>query len=319
VLDREDAVVAALIEGVEVAAEVDRAEAGQPVAPPAHLPGVPLAVGDLAEEAEAVALRGEDLGVLGVGVDDAVDVRAQRHDRVDAEPEQVRGIEVEVEAEREHPLPQLRRVGEVAGSAVGVPALHHAVLDHQLHPALARVVDQRRHQPLGCTQVFADRGTRVATDEGADRDAAERGGGVDAGPQVGVDRGALVEVGVQVVVVVGEGRELQPVLLEGGVDAVGLGGVEAVGGDVGGGEGTVAERRPGGQLQRLVAVPAGPGRDLLERALGHAGAEHPQLHGATSTQARCRADSSTASVTRTARSPSASRGRPSGSAPAIAA
>ena len=102
--------------------------------------------------------------------------------------------------------------------------------------------------------------------------------------------------------------------------ALGLGVVEAVGGEVAGDERAVAEPRPGRELERLVAVRARPRRDLLELALGHAGAEQPELHALTSTQLRWRADSSTASVIRTARSPSASAGSPSaGGSPAIAA
>ena len=119
-------------------------------------------VDEPAEEPVAVALCRERLGVLRVRVRDAVDVRAQRLDRVDPEPEQVRRVEVQVEPEREHPLPQLGRVREVAGVAVGVPALHHAVLDHQAHAALAGVVDERREDALGLAQVLGDAAARVA-------------------------------------------------------------------------------------------------------------------------------------------------------------
>ena len=44
VLDREDAVEPALVQGVHVAREVDLAEPRDPVAPPAHVPGIALAV-----------------------------------------------------------------------------------------------------------------------------------------------------------------------------------------------------------------------------------------------------------------------------------
>ncbi len=199
------------------------------------------------------------------------------------------------------------------GIAVGVPALHHAVLDHQPHAALAGVVDQRRQHALGLAQVLGDAERVVAADEGADRDAAELCGGVDAGAQVGMDRLALGGVGVQVVVVVGERRELEPVVVEGAADAVGLGVVELVGGEVAGDERAVAEPRPGGELERFVAVrhPAQRG-DLLERALRHAGAQQPELHRAPPRpRLGSRADSSTASVMRAARRPSASGGSPS--------
>ena len=122
----------------------------------------------------------ERLGVLRVGVRDAVDIGPQRLDRVDPEPEEVRGVEVQEEPEREHPLPELGRVREVAGVAVGVPALHDAVLDHQTHAALAGVVDERRKDALGLAQVLGDGVSGVATDEGPDRYAAERSRSVDA-------------------------------------------------------------------------------------------------------------------------------------------
>ena len=85
----------------------------------------------------------------------------------------MRRVEVQVEAEREHPLPELRRVREVARVAVRVPALHHAVLDHQLHAALAGVVDEWRKDAFGLAQVLGDRSSRVSPDERPDRDAAE--------------------------------------------------------------------------------------------------------------------------------------------------
>ena len=156
VLHREHAVESALVERVDVVAEVDLAEARDPVAPPAHVPRVLRRGSRAAEEPVAVALGREGLGVLGVRVDDPVDVRPQRGDRVDAEPEQVGRVEVEIEAELEHPLPELGRVGEVARVAVRVPALHHAVLDHQPHAALAGVVDERREDALGLAQVLRD-------------------------------------------------------------------------------------------------------------------------------------------------------------------
>ena len=282
VLDRQHAVEAALVERVDVAAEVDVAEAGDAVAPPAHVPRVLLAGRRPPEEAVAVALLRERLGVLGVRVRDAVDVGPQRAHRVDAEPQQVRRVEVQVQPELEHPLPQLGRVGEVAGVAVGVPALHHAVLDHQLHAALAGVVDERREDALGLAQVLGDRAAGVAADERADRRPAERRRGVDARAQVRVDRLAHRRVGMQVVVVVGERRERQAVAVERGAHALGLRPVEGLGGEVARDERAVALARPGRELERLVAVRAGPGRDVLERPLGHARGEEAELHEGTS-------------------------------------
>ncbi len=59
VLDRQDAVEPALVERVDVAAEVDLPEAGDAIPPPAHVPRVFLARRGPAEEAVAVALGRE--------------------------------------------------------------------------------------------------------------------------------------------------------------------------------------------------------------------------------------------------------------------
>src|ERR671928_1361734 len=101
-----------------------------------------------------VALLGEQFDVLGLRVRDPLDVGPDRHDRVDPHPHEVRRVEVEVEAQREHPLPQLWRVGEVAGVPVGVPALHHAVLDDDAYAFLARLLHESREQLLRLAQVL---------------------------------------------------------------------------------------------------------------------------------------------------------------------
>ena len=230
--------------------------------------------------------------------------------------------------EPEHPLPQLGRVGQVPGVPVRVPALHHAVLDHQAHAALAGVLHERREHALGLAQVLGHAAAGIASDEGPDGHAAQRRGGVDAGAQVRVVGLALGRVGGQVVVVVGQRRQGQAVLGQRAQHAVGLGLVEGVGLHVAGGERPVAQVRPRGQLQRLVAVARRPRGDLLELALGHAGGQEAELHGATtgastaparseatSTQRPSRAEVRTASVISAARRPSANAGMPSSGAP----
>jgi hypothetical protein len=203
VLDRQHPGKAALIEGVHHGPPVHLPQPRHPVTPPAHIPGIrPLY--RPARPAKAVPALGEDLDVLGLRVGDLIDIRPQGRDRVDAHPDQVGGVVVQVQAQREQPLPQLRRIGEVAGIAVGVPALHHAVLDDQLDPALTGVVDQGLEQLLGLLEVVGHRPGRVAADKGSHGGAAEGGGGVDAGQHVVVDRLALLRVGVEVVVVVAQ-------------------------------------------------------------------------------------------------------------------
>ena len=125
---------------------------------------------------------------------------------------------------------------------------------------------------------------------------------------------------MQVVVVVRKRRERQSVSVERGSHAVALCAIERVSRDVTRHERAVARARPGRELERVKAVGAGPGSDVLERSLGHARCEEPQLHAgisiaATSTQRSSRADVSTASVMRAARSPSANVGSPSGREP----
>ena len=196
-------------------------------------------------------------------------------------------------------------------------------------PRSPRVVDERREDALGLAQVLGDAAAGIAADERADGHAAERGRRVDARAHVRVVGVALGRVRIEVVVVVGERREDEAVVVERAADAIGLGLVERVGRDVAGGEGTVAQLRPGGELERLVAVRAGPRRDLLEAALGHAGGEEAELHRATarvseasgrlppatSTQVSPAAEASTASVICAARRPSAKSGSPSDGAP----
>ena len=104
----------------------------------------------------------------------------------------MRRVVVEVQPDREHPLPQLGRVREVAGIAVGMPALHHAVLDDHLDAGLARVIDERPEHVLGVAQVVGDRSAGIAADERADRRATEQHGRVDAAQHVFVDRAPLV-------------------------------------------------------------------------------------------------------------------------------
>ena len=148
--------------------EVDVAQTRQPVSPP---PGVPrvVACDGLAEEPVPVPPLGVALDVLCLHVRDVVDVRPQCGDRIDSQPHQVRWIEVQLQPECEHPLPQLGRVREVARIAVRVPSLHDAVLDHDVDTAGGRRVDQWREDLLGGGQVVRHRSAGVASDERSHR------------------------------------------------------------------------------------------------------------------------------------------------------
>src|SRR4029453_12290662 len=109
-------------------------------------------------------------------------------------------------------------------------------------------------------------------------------GGVQAGQDVAVDGLALAGVGVEVVVVEGQRRQLQAVLVEQLPDVVGVGLAEPLDLDVGGGEGAVAQVGPGGHLQGLETVLGRPGRDLLQAPVGQARGQAPQSHSGTYTQ-----------------------------------
>src|SRR3954466_15462981 len=79
----QDAVEAALVEGVDDAAPVDIAQTRDAVAPPADVPGVRPAHG-LAGVSVAVAQLGEGLDVLGLRVEHLVHVGLEGRDRVDS-------------------------------------------------------------------------------------------------------------------------------------------------------------------------------------------------------------------------------------------
>src|SRR5690606_12105548 len=186
VLDGEHAVVAGLAEGADERAPVDLALPRHPVAPGARLPGVGAEL--LPERAVAVAALGEDLGVLRVGVEDAGRVLPHRALVVDAEPEEVRGVEVEAEALArdlvEQRIPELGRVGVVAGPAERHPVVHRAVLDHQADAFVLSVLDERAER---LPDLLQDRVRRpvVPADERPDEAYAELLGRVDDLADVG--------------------------------------------------------------------------------------------------------------------------------------
>ena len=128
---------------------------------------------------------------------------------------------------------------------------------------LARVVDQSGKDALRLAQVLCDRLPGVASDERADSRDPQAGSSVDAGDDVVVDGLTLVGVWVKVVVVERQRRWDQVVLREERGDPVGVNVGEGLGGDVAGGEGPVAQGRPGGDLQCFETVLTRPPRDVL--------------------------------------------------------
>ena len=201
-----------------------------------------------------------------------------------------------------------------------MPSLHHAVLDHDGDAARACEFDEWREDLLGGSQVAGDRPTGIPTDERPHRGGSELGRGFDAARDMVVRGPPLVGVGMEVVPVVRERRDAQPVVVQAAPHARHFAGGERVDHDVGGGEGSRVGAGPGRDFQRLE-----PGRrrersDLLERVAGKAHGEEPELHVPTSTHAPPEpADCSAISTRCTERRPSEKVGSPSGGVPAIAA
>src|ERR1700735_1877009 len=123
-------VEADMVESVNDLGPFNGPEAGDAVAVPAGVPRV-RAVNGKAEYPGLVPGGRIDLDVLRLHVDDPLWPHADGRDRIDAEPDEMRRVVVQVEAEVIHPVPELGRVAEVAGVPVGMPSLHGAVLHHE--------------------------------------------------------------------------------------------------------------------------------------------------------------------------------------------
>ncbi len=107
----EHTIVAALLQGADEARPVNLAEAGHAVAPPA-----------IVEDRYAAVFIAQDLGVLGVGVQDMRAIQACDGVGVDAEPVEVRGVKVEAKGgdSREERAPLLGGIKEIARWALPI-------------------------------------------------------------------------------------------------------------------------------------------------------------------------------------------------------
>src|ERR671923_650150 len=148
VLNRQDTLEPLFVHRIDQPDPVDPAGARHPVAPPSDVPRV-FALDGFARPPVPIAPVREKFDVLGLSVGDAVDVWAKCRDRIDPHPDEMARVVVEIQADSEHPLPELGGVGEVARIAVRVPALHDAVLDDDLHVARAGMVHERLEDLLG--------------------------------------------------------------------------------------------------------------------------------------------------------------------------
>jgi hypothetical protein len=159
-----------------------------------------------------------------------------------------------------------------------VPALHDAVLDDDLHAALAGVVDQPREGLLGQGDVLLHAQPGVPADERADGLHAEHGRGVDRVQQVRGDLLAPFDVRVEVVLVVRQRGQRQAVLGEQLGDLGGLRVAEVRDVDVAGLEVAPADLGPDRDLQGRVIVLGSPRGDVRQRDLRQAGGQEPESH-----------------------------------------
>jgi hypothetical protein len=119
----------------------------------------------------------------------------------------------------------------------------------------------------------------------------------------------MVVVGMEVVRVVGERRDLEAVALEGGSDVVRIEGIDVDVRDAGVAAALTAGGRPACDLERIEAVRRGPLRKLRERERREGGGEESELQAGTATQRRSRELRSTASPITFSRCPSANVGK----------
>src|SRR6478735_588016 len=304
VLDRDDAVVADPVELREEAVPSHLAESWEAWDLPAH------AERDDAVAVEAVAV---DLHVLRVDVEEPRGVVADDALVVDPEPNEMGRVEVEAEAgrrdDREHLVPDGRCRGQVGAAGPLVPAEdHRAVLDRDAHAFPFGVRDEPRPHLPELAEVVRDVLRRVAPDERADRGHAEPRRCVHHLPQVGIRVAPFARVGMEVVRVVGERGDLEPVPVE---DVAHLAHVEP--GDVDvrdpGVAAALASRRgPARDLEHLEPVGGRPRRDALETHAREGSRQETKLQAGTSTQRRSALDRAIASPRTLAQCPSAKVG-----------
>ena len=147
-----------------------------------------------------------------------------------------------------------------------------------LTPLPLRVVDEPRPHLAELAEVVRHVLRLVAADERADGRDAERRGGVDHLPQVRVGGPALGRVGVEVVRVVRERRDLEPVPVE---NVPHLARVEPLDVDVRDARVApplAAAGRPAGDLEHLEAVRGRPGGRLLEAQAREGRRQEAELH-----------------------------------------
>ena len=151
---------------------------------------------------------------------------------------------------------------------------------------LARVTDERWPDPLEVFEVVGDRAALVAADEGADGIDLEPLRRLDHATQVVVGGLPGVRVGVEIVRVVGERRDLQVVAAEQLAHSLRI---EIVDVDVryaGVAAMLAPAGRPASDLECVEAVGVRPHRDLLEREIRKRRRQKAQLHPAGALTAR---------------------------------
>src|SRR5437899_7364331 len=98
-------------------------------------------------------------------------------------------------------VPELGRIGEVAGKPEPLPAVHRAIFDHDPDPPILRVPDDLAKDPAYFLYVLGGRTIRPAADKRADEIHIEQSGRVDDPFEMLVMGTSPARIGVEVVVV----------------------------------------------------------------------------------------------------------------------
>ena len=195
----------------------------------------------------------------------------------------MRRIEIEAEARRrdrlEHLVPDRRRPGQVrAAWPFVIGEDHRAVLDRDLHASFLSVGNKSGPDFPKAAHVVGRRPRRIVADERPDNVDAELLRCVDDLPEVGVHLITVRGIGMEVVGVVRECRDLERVLREQPADRLG---VERVDIDMGHARVPSALASccgPTRDLERVESLRGSPGGNLLERQVGKRRGQESELH-----------------------------------------
>src|SRR5215213_9569745 len=222
------------------------------------------------EDAVLVEHLAVDLQILGMDMKDAVLELGDRAHLIDKLPDQMRGIVIEPEVlvwdDLEHAPPNRRRIGDVGAAGPRIRPEHGAILDGDLHPTLARVVDDRRPDASEVLQILLGALVLVGPGKGADDLDPKQRRGIDHRLQVRDHLVTVRLVRVERVWVIRQRGDLQIVISDDCVDLPRLGRIEIRNVDVA--DAAIAAILfadwPAGDLKHAEAALGRPLRDLFQ-------------------------------------------------------